>query len=177
MSRPPKPEPQLCSIARASDAIADPWALLILRDAFRGAVRFEDFLSLSPVSRTVLADRLKHLVDHGLLERHAYMQRPPRFEYRLTAVGADALPLLLEFMRWGDTHRDQTSGPPVLVRHLVCQKIMPAGAYCSHCGVPVDAKSVSFEAGPGAKGAEAKAVAKALNTIRERNAALPSAGA
>lgn len=49
---------------------------------------------------------------------------------------------------------------------------MPAGAYCSHCCVPVDAKSVRFAVGPGAKGAEAKAVAEALNNIWERNAAL-----
>ncbi len=160
----------LCSIARASQVLADPWALLVLRDCFRGAARFEDFLALSSVSRTVLADRLKLLVAQGLLTRHAYLQRPPRFAYRLTPAGADALPMLLEFMHWGDRHCDHGNGPPVLVRHLACDQIMPAGAYCSHCRLPVDASTVSFEPGPGARGAEAHRIAKVLADIRARDA-------
>ncbi len=158
----------LCSIARASQVLADPWALLVLRDCFRGATRFEDFLSLSAVSRTVLADRLKDLVAEGLLTKGAYQQHPPRFDYRLTPAGADALPMLLAFMHWGDTHRDHANGPPVQVRHHGCGRIMPAGAYCSHCRLPVDASSISFEPGPGAKGAEAQRIAKVLAGIRAR---------
>ncbi len=167
---PPTATLPLCSIARAAQVLADPWALLVLRDCFRGASRFDDFLSLSSVSRTVLTDRLKRLVAEGLLTRHEYLQHPPRFDYRLTPTGADALPMLLEFMHWGDLHRDVTNGPPVLVRHTVCGHIMPAGAYCSHCRLPVNASTVTFEPGPGAKGAEAQRIAKVLASIRAREA-------
>src|SRR5690606_13923465 len=76
-----------CSIARTLQVIGDRWALLILRDAFRGVRRFDEFASDLGIARNLLADRLARLVQQGILEKVPYSERPRRFEYRLTARG------------------------------------------------------------------------------------------
>ncbi len=91
-----------CSVARTLDVVGDKWTLLVLRDAFYGVRRFEDFARDLGIARNVLTDRLGTLVDAGVLERRQYTEHPPRFEYRLTAKGRDLLPVLLTMMRWGD---------------------------------------------------------------------------
>src|SRR5919112_1114607 len=95
---------QHCSIARALEVLGDRWTLLVIRDAFLGLRRFDDFQRDLGIARNVLADRLGRLVDEGILERHAYQERPERFEYRLTEKGADLWPVLISLMKWGDRH-------------------------------------------------------------------------
>src|SRR5438093_10546705 len=82
-----------CSVARALSVVGDRWTLLILRDAFLGVRRFEDLQADLGTTRHRLADRLRKLVEHGVLERVRYAERPPRFEYRLTAKGRDLSPV------------------------------------------------------------------------------------
>src|SRR5690242_13863308 len=91
-----------CSIARALGVIGDRWTILILRDAFRGIRRFDDFRRDLEIARPVLADRLKKLVDAGVMVRRQYEERPPRYEYRLTPMGIELSPALVALMRWGD---------------------------------------------------------------------------
>ena len=74
-----------CSIQASLDVLGDRWTILILRDAFRGVRRFDEFRRDLDIARPVLTDRLKRLVEHGVLARHLYCERPPRHEYRLTA--------------------------------------------------------------------------------------------
>jgi DNA-binding HxlR family transcriptional regulator len=76
-----------CAIAATMEIVGDPWTLLILRDAFRGVKRFEQFQERLGVARNVLAARLKSLVAHGVMEPRRYSERPPRQEYVLTAKG------------------------------------------------------------------------------------------
>ena len=76
-----------CSVARTLDVVGERWTLLLLRDAFMGKRRFEEFASSLPIARNVLTDRLQTLVDHGVLRRKVYQDRPRRFEYRLTESG------------------------------------------------------------------------------------------
>ena len=83
---------QVCSVARALEAIGDRWTMLVIRDAFRGVRRFDDFQQRLGIARNVLTDRLTRLVDEGILEKHAYQERPERFEYRLTEKGARPVP-------------------------------------------------------------------------------------
>ena len=83
---------QNCSVARALEVLGDRWTLLVIRDAFLGVRRFDDFQRDLGVARNVLSDRLARLVDEGLLERHRYQERPERFEYRLTEKGIDLWP-------------------------------------------------------------------------------------
>ena len=84
--------------------IGDRWSLLILRDAFRGVRRFDELAADLGIARNLLADRLQKLVDHGILVKQPYQQRPVRYEYRLSAKGVDLSPALVALMRWGDKH-------------------------------------------------------------------------
>ena len=104
---------QRCSVARTLSIIGDRWTLLVLRDCFLGVRRFEQFQERLGVTRQVLSERLRRLVEHGVLSRELYQDRPPRHEYRLTAKGRDLYPVMLSLMAWGDKHLDDGSGPPL----------------------------------------------------------------
>src|SRR3981081_4378106 len=82
-------ENQNCSIARTLEVVGERWTLLIIRDALLGLCRFEEFSESLGIPRNILTARLKHLVDHGLLERVRYQDRPQRYEYRLTSDGRE----------------------------------------------------------------------------------------
>ena len=102
-----------CSVARTLSVIGDRWTLLILRDCFLGHRRFEQFQERLGVTRHILANRLNKLVANGILKREPYEERPPRYEYRLTAKGRDLYPVLLALMSWGDKHMAGADGPPL----------------------------------------------------------------
>jgi DNA-binding HxlR family transcriptional regulator len=140
---------QVCSVARALETIGDRWTMLIIRDAFLGMRRFEDFQRDLGVARNVLSDRLGRLVDDGILERSPYQERPERFEYRLTEKGIDLWPVLVSLMKWGDRHAPEAAGPPTLVLHRGCGGEVDARFVCSACGEPVDARSAEARPGPG----------------------------
>lgn len=90
-----------CPIARTTDLIGDWWTPIIMREAFSGVRRFDDFHDRVGVPRAVLAQRLNRLVDDGLLRRVAYEERPPRYEYRLTDKGRAFWDVLAAMWRWG----------------------------------------------------------------------------
>ena len=104
-----------CSIARALEVVGEWWALLVVRDAFNGVRRFEDFQTNLGVARNVLAARLKRLVEQGVLERRPYSENPPRFEYRLTEKGLDLYPVIISLLAWGDRWECGKKGPPMLL--------------------------------------------------------------
>ncbi|MFF3857659.1 winged helix-turn-helix transcriptional regulator [Streptomyces sp. NPDC002209] len=91
-----------CAIAQALDVVGDWWTLLIVRDAARGVHRFDAFQRELGMSRKVLAERLKLLVEAGVLTREPYQERPVRHEYRLTPRGRGLLPVLVALQDWGD---------------------------------------------------------------------------
>lgn len=122
-----------CSIARALDVVGERWSLLILRDAFYGVSRFDDFQRDLGVARNILTDRLAKLVAAGVLERTQYEQRPPRFEYKLTRKGRELLPVLLTMMHWGDRWSGRGS-PPVTLTHTSCGHDTHPVVSCAHCG-------------------------------------------
>ncbi len=95
---------QRCPIAATLEVVGDPWTLLILRDAFAGVKRFEQWQERLGVARNVLAARLKTLVSHGVLEARRYSDRPPRQEYVLTPKGRDLRAVLLTLYDWGEQH-------------------------------------------------------------------------
>src|SRR6478735_12212064 len=92
-----------CAIAQALDVVGDWWTLLIVRDTARGVHRFDALQQELGVSRKVLTERLRLLVDAGVLSREPYQDRPPRYEYRLTPRGRALLPALIALQDWGDT--------------------------------------------------------------------------
>src|SRR5437588_5228217 len=102
---------QDCSVAQALSVVGDRWTMLILKEAFMRVRRFEDFLVRTGAPRPLLAERLKTLVDDGVLEKRLYSERPDRFEYRLTEKGLDLWPVLISLLRWGDKWMTGKEGP------------------------------------------------------------------
>jgi len=94
-----------CPIARSVDFLGDAWSMLILRDAFTGLTRFDQFRKSLGIAPTILTKRLATLTEEGLLEKRLYSERPPREEYLLTEAGRDFLPVLFMFGEWGRKHR------------------------------------------------------------------------
>jgi len=95
-------EGQNCSIARALELVGERWTLLIVRDAFLGLKRFDQFQDSLGIASNVLTSRLDRLVEAGVFERVRYQQRPDRYEYELTKRGRELRTPLLALMQWGD---------------------------------------------------------------------------
>lgn len=136
-----------CSTAQALEVVGEWWTLLIVRDAFFGVRRFEDFTRRLGLSRSVLAGRLAKLVEQGILDTRQYADRPARFEYLLTDKGRDLFPVLVALQQWGD--RWASPAPPVVLRHRGCGALTTPHLTCSECGGPVDVSNVIAEPGPG----------------------------
>jgi DNA-binding HxlR family transcriptional regulator len=138
-----------CSVAHCLDVVGEWWSLLIVRDAFLGVTRFDDFQARLGISRNILTQRLNHLVEAGVLSRVAYSDHPPRSDYRLTAKGRDLWLVVTAMRQWGDRWAAD-GGPPVQTRHTGCGHVVTAVPACSHCGEPLDARAVIAVPGPGA---------------------------
>jgi DNA-binding HxlR family transcriptional regulator len=93
-----------CPIARGLEHVGEWWSILILRDAFRGLSRFDEFGDSLGIAPNMLTRRLNALVEAGLLERRRYNERPPRDEYVLTQRGKDFRPVLLAMLTFGNKH-------------------------------------------------------------------------
>lgn len=133
------------SVTRALTVIGDRWTLLILRDAFQGAHRFEEFRSLSGAVRSTLTSRLNGLVESGLLEKVQYSDAPPRFEYRLTEKGLALYGVTLVTWWWEHHWAPSGAGIPRYLRHNLCKHAMQPQVTCSKCGVVVDIHETSYE--------------------------------
>jgi DNA-binding HxlR family transcriptional regulator len=93
-----------CPIARSLERVGEWWSILILRDAFAGLTRFDQFEKSLGIAPNMLTRRLNALVENGVLEKRLYSERPARYEYVLTDVGRDFLPVLWSFLAWGNRH-------------------------------------------------------------------------
>jgi DNA-binding HxlR family transcriptional regulator len=138
-----------CSVAQCLEVVGEWWSLLIVRDAFLGVRRFDDFQARLGISRNILNQRLNKLVDDGVLERVPYEEHPPRSEYRLTDKGRDLWHVVTAMRQWGDRWA-APDGAPVKMRHTACGRVVNAVAVCSHCGERLDVRSVTAVPGPGA---------------------------
>ena len=142
-------EDMTCSVAQCLDVVGEWWSLLIVRDAFLGVTRFDDFQARLGISRNILTRRLNHLVDNGILKRVPYRDHPPRSEYRLTDQGRDLWHVVTAMRQWGDRWA-APHGPSLQLRHAACGHVVTAMPACSQCGEPLDARSVTAVPGPGA---------------------------
>ena len=138
-----------CSIAHTLEVVGERWSLLILRDAFYGIRRFDDFQRHLGIARNVLTDRLAKLVARGVLRRQQYEDRPPRFEYRLTEKGRDLFHVLIAMAHWGDRWESHGT-PPVTVTHHTCGEVIQAMPACSHCGEQLTPFNITAEPIPSA---------------------------
>jgi DNA-binding HxlR family transcriptional regulator len=104
-----------CPIARSLERVGEWWSILILRDAFQGLTRFDEFQKSLDIAPNMLTKRLNALVEDGLLERRRYSERPPRDEYVLTERGRDFRPVLWALLAWGNKHFAPEGASVVLV--------------------------------------------------------------
>lgn len=142
-SAPSRLEPY-CSIRRALDIAGEKWSLLILREAFYGVRRFDDFQRNLDCARNVLSDRLATLVGFGLLAKVPYREpgHRERLEYRLTDKGIDLFPVLTALMEWGDRWAPGPAGPPVELRHRGCDALVRLGLECENGHRPVPGREI-----------------------------------
>jgi DNA-binding HxlR family transcriptional regulator len=135
-----------CSVARALEIIGERWTWLIIRDAFLGLTKFDEFQRSLGIARNVLTDRLNRLVDEGIFERVLYNAHPARYEYRLTAKGRDLFTALNALRQWGDQY---LSAKPMRLLRLKSDK-RPVVAALVPEGAPVLAPDeIELVPGPG----------------------------
>lgn len=127
-----------CSIARALDIVGEKWSLLAVREAFLGSYKFNEIQEKTGAPRDILADRLRKLASHGVIERRLYQERPQRFEYRLTPAGRDLFAAITVLREWGDRH---CGVPPRTFQHK-CGAILETQLVCRACGQEVEARHV-----------------------------------
>jgi DNA-binding HxlR family transcriptional regulator len=131
-----------CPVARSLSVIGDRWTILVLRDAFLGTRRFDQFQASLGCSPHVLSTRLARLVRHGVLERRPYQTRPVRHEYVLTDKGRDLYPVIAGLLGWGDRWMSKGGRPAITLLHKDCGHETRPTLTCSACGDPLDARSV-----------------------------------
>jgi DNA-binding HxlR family transcriptional regulator len=141
-------EDQVCSVARALEVLGERWTLLLVRDALLGIRRFDDFQQSLGIARNVLAERLRRLVEAGVLERVRYEERPPRFEYRLTAMGRALGGPVVSLMQWGDRYLPGPGGPPRVARHRGCGGTVHSRLTCAKCHEHVVSGGLEMLPGP-----------------------------
>ncbi|WP_031236492.1 winged helix-turn-helix transcriptional regulator [Asticcacaulis sp. AC460] len=123
---------QNCAIAATLDIVGEPWTLLIIRDAFKGIARFEQWQDSLGMARNVLAARLKHLVAHGIFEMRIYCDRPKRHEYLLTDKGHELRPMILHMLDWGKRNVYGEEVPATGLIHSCGHELHPV-SHCAHC--------------------------------------------
>jgi DNA-binding HxlR family transcriptional regulator len=139
-----------CSIARTLDVVGEKWTLLILREIWYGSSRFSDLHRMLGCPRNLLADRLRKLVEHGVLSTEPYQEdgARSRFRYAITTKGADLVPAVLGLLQWGDRYRADPAGPAVVTRHQGCGAPLSVQVRCEH-DHQVGAGEVEAVPGPG----------------------------
>lgn len=137
---------QDCGIARGLEVFGERWTLLIVRDALYGVRRFGDFQAHLDIPKAVLSDRLRGLVEHGLLERRPDPDHAGRSLYELTGAGRDLWPVLHAMIVWGDNHDLPNSR---FFRHAACGTILDEAARCPACGITPGPGDIVAEPRPG----------------------------
>jgi DNA-binding HxlR family transcriptional regulator len=138
-----------CPVARSLERVGEWWTILILRDAFHGLTRFDQFQKSLGIAPNMLTRRLASLVEDGLLERRRYQEHPPREEYVLTARGRDFRPVLITLMDWGNKHFAPEGAASLLVDTETGRPSDPV-LVDRATGREIDETGFTFAAGPAA---------------------------
>lgn len=135
-----------CPIARSLDVVGDAWLLLILREAFLGRTRYEEFRDQLGIADNVLSRRLAVMVERGLLRKEPYRaDQRTHEEYRLTDAGADLLPVLQALGTWGSRHTEiPPDGGRTVAIHRPCGRPAGSADRCVHCDVPLRSEDVAW---------------------------------
>jgi len=138
-----------CSIARATDILGDWWTPLVIREAFWGTRRFDDFVDHLGIGRNILAERLHRLTDEGIFDKVAYRERPARYEYRLTDKGRALFGVIAALHRWGNDWLATDAGPPVEMVDRRTGHVINPVVVDEQTGEPLDPRQITARPGPG----------------------------
>jgi DNA-binding HxlR family transcriptional regulator len=142
---------ETCPIARSLEIVGERWTLLIVRDAFYGVRRFDDFQENLGIARNVLTARLKKLVEAGIFRKTAYRERPLRHEYRLTEKGAALFTVIVGLKQWGDRYGVAArSGKPMDLVDRANGRALEPVLIDADTGQRLELTNVRAVAGPGA---------------------------
>lgn len=139
------------SVAKALEVVGERWSLLIVRAVLLGNRRFSEIRGSLGIARNVLSSRLERLIEEDILERRAYSESPPRYEYFLTQKGLDLWPALIALLNWGDRYSPTPGGPKRLIVHKECGGTVSERGICERCGKVLTARDAKQVPGPGAK--------------------------
>lgn len=134
-----------CSVANTVDIVRDSWTVLILRDAFQGIRRFDQFVESLAIARNTLASRLERLVETGLMTAQPYQDNPVRYEYRLTDKGKDLFDVLMTLWSYGERWNPPNSPDRQRAIHIDCGHEADTVAHCGHCGGRVTRRNIRIE--------------------------------
>jgi DNA-binding HxlR family transcriptional regulator len=137
---------EACPIARTTDLIGDWWTPLVMREAFFGRRRFEEFQSALEIPRAVLTARLKRLCEEGMLSRVEYQQSPPRYEYRLTDKGRAFWDVLAAMFRWGSDWLWEDAAPTLVLTDRDTGAVVRPRVVDEATGEPLDVRRVRVTA-------------------------------
>ena len=138
-----------CSVAQSLEVIGEWWTLLILRDAFLGVTRFDDFAKRLGIARNVLTARLDTLVDNDVLTRVPSDEARGRYHYRLTDKGRALLPVVTAIRQWGDEWILGEDHAPIVVEHTTCGHVSKGVLTCDHCHEELTTRTLRARRGPG----------------------------
>lgn len=153
-----------CPAARALECVGEWWSILILRDAFQGFTRFDEFRQSLGIAPNILSRRLAHLTDAGMFERRLYSERPPRYDYVLTDMGRDFFPVVVALFAWGDRHL-APKGKALLLAERETGRLLDPVMVDAESLEPVTPDTTALVAGPRAS----QAMRERLATIRARH--------
>jgi DNA-binding HxlR family transcriptional regulator len=138
------------SVGAAAELLGDRWTFLILREAFFGTRRFNEFAQNLGLSRNILSNRLKMLVSQGIFEQHPYGPSKARNEYRLAQAGRDIFPIVVALLQWGDKYLAGSRGPSIVLKHTRCGNDTDPLLICRACHEPIELDEILPTPGPGA---------------------------
>jgi DNA-binding HxlR family transcriptional regulator len=139
-----------CSMARAMAVVGDRWSILILREAYYGVKRFDEFEYYVGIAPNILSARLKKFVDAGMMKRVPLVEHAARHEYVLTEKGRDFFPAYLALKRWGDDWLAERAGPQVVFRDRAAGRAIEYPELKNARGGPLRLEDVEVVAGAGA---------------------------
>ena len=148
-----------CPIARSLERVGEWWSILILRDAFHGFTRFDEFQKSLGVAPNMLTRRLNALVEAGFLARRRYSEHPPRHEYIVTERGRDFRPVLIALIAFGNRHF-APEGASVAIVDAVSGALADPILVDRPTGRPIVSSEFELVAGPAASEAMKARMAK-----------------
>lgn len=134
-----------CSVANTVDVVRDSWTVLVLRDAFQGIRRFDQFVESLGIARNTLVSRLEWLVESGMMTAVPYQDNPVRYEYRLTEKGKDLFDVLMTLWAYGERWNPPENPDRQRAIHVDCGHEAEAMVHCGHCGGRITRHNIRIE--------------------------------